>query len=302
MNLTQNDTGVELVEFGPDGAQRQVISINVNSLSVSGSRADQCLLNRTTDRQFLLLAGYAGTYDLAVTRAAVVRSVARVDALGNVDYKEIPSSYDQGFVGAVASPNGDDLWVVGTGAGDSGGLRYTRFGTFSVTRLDATSWSPMAINMATDPIGLHVSEQGGVYFVSGLPMTATAVSGSQFPVADFLDLAEFDPTPDIANDRIYRYFATRSGLRKDGSADFLRPLATFVGTAITPIPNGVRVWATTAQNPARLMYFDDTTGPGGDVGGMSMVVLQQVSGSQVGFRGIEQAPALPDALFSDGFE
>lgn len=122
----------------PVGASTNLSTVvgNNQPFSLSGSATSEGALSRSTNGQYLALAGYAvapglagvtGT-DVGTAVGSVNRVVARVDAMGNVNTTTIiDSAFGKGNPRSAASVDGTAFWVTGNTMGPAG-VQYIALG------------------------------------------------------------------------------------------------------------------------------------------------------------------------------
>ncbi len=184
--LTSGATASFLDEYTTAGVFVQSVAMPTvtaglnRALTNAGTSTSEGFLNRSTDGQFLLMAGYdaaTGTAAIAgTTSAANNRVVGRIDAFGNIDTSTaLTDSYSGSNVRSVASTNGTDLWLGGTAsAAANAGVRYTTLGGTTAVQLSSTPTNVRVVNIFNNQ--LYTSSASGAFqgvatVGTGLPTT-----------------------------------------------------------------------------------------------------------------------------------
>lgn len=152
----------------------------------SGTSAFEGSLSQSVDGRYMLLCGFnavPGTPNVAATTSSAVRRVvARIGLDGSIDTSTaLTDAFDGGALAGVASPDGQQFWVVGSSsaiAAGSGGVRYASLGGSTSIQVCATIPEPNAVGIYGD--GLLVSSDSaanpGVYEVGPGPLNAPGQS------------------------------------------------------------------------------------------------------------------------------
>ncbi|MEN9570520.1 MAG: hypothetical protein RL172_1751 [Bacteroidota bacterium] len=118
---------------------------NNKRLIGSGTANSEGQLSLSSDKKFLLLAGYDTIPDPAraniinAPSAIVNRSIAVIGADGSVDVTTaLADAYSANNIRGVASTNGTDIWLAGTGTTGTNGVRYTTKGAASSSFVSST--------------------------------------------------------------------------------------------------------------------------------------------------------------------
>jgi hypothetical protein len=134
--LTNTGTAVFLDEYTPAGTFVRSIPMPTQAsgsnkpLIASGTALTEGYLNRSADKQYLTLTGYAQALGdpnkiATTTASAVNRVIGIVDYAGNINTTTALSDYSSGgSPRSAVTDNGSNLWMTGT----SGGVRYTTVG------------------------------------------------------------------------------------------------------------------------------------------------------------------------------
>lgn len=307
--LSSNATAVFLDEYTTTGTSVQSIALPtaVNGanrrLVASGTATSEGFVSRSTDGQYLVMAGYdtaLGTASITgSTSAAINRVIGRVDANGNVDSTTaLTDAISGGNPRGAASTNGTDLWISGTSSG--GGIRYAQFGQTTSVSLSTTP-----TNLRTPLIfggQLYISANSGTTRLAtvgtGTPQTAgqTITNLPGIPTATispysyfFADLdagvAGFDTlylTEDAAAGGVQKYSLVGGSWTSNG----LITIATARGLVASVSGNNVTVFAT---NGTTLQTFTDTSGYNQPITGTPSVIA--TAPTNTAFRGVAFAPA-----------
>jgi len=138
-----------LVQSIPLGDYTDLVS---PQFTLRGGGRNGGFISRSYDGNYLTLGGYiAPVASDDSTSSANVRGVARVDLNGNVDTSTRFTGLGGNEIRSVASYDGSQFWVVGTGT--SGRLRYTTLGSTTSTRVVSSGTSFVVANIFTDSVG-----------------------------------------------------------------------------------------------------------------------------------------------------
>lgn len=130
---------VYLDEYSPSGVLVQSIPMpvtdfqNNQTFTISGTATTEGSLTISADNSYLTLAGYdaaPGTAGIS-TATGIVRVIALVDALGNVNTQTgitLDSAYRNNSIRGAFTVNGSGFWCSGNGSGTSGGTFYVPSG------------------------------------------------------------------------------------------------------------------------------------------------------------------------------
>jgi len=128
------------------GLNRRIIS--------SGSSTTEGMMSRSEDKKFLIVSGYDTIPDparssiTASTSANVNRVVGVIGADGSIDATTaLTDAYNSNSLRSVASTNGTDLWLAGTGTTGTAGVRYTTKGSTTSTQLSTTVTNIRVVNI-----------------------------------------------------------------------------------------------------------------------------------------------------------
>jgi len=328
--LTANATEAFLDEYTPAGALVQTIALPTADaganqiLTNSGSATTEGLMTRSSNGQFLVMAGYdapVGTAAVAgTTSAAINRVFGRVGTNGVVDTSTVTTTaFSASNPRGAASVDGTGFW----GSGGNTGVIYVPFGTNTTTVVSSTFTNLRSVNISGGASPqLYVSSQASTLRLgsvgTGTPTTAgqTTTSLPGFPTATvqtnqyaFVDL---DPgvagidTAYVADDRATGSGGgaqkwtfdgvtwTQRGTLNTGLATGLRGLCA----AITGV-NTVTIYATDASAASRLVSATDTSGPAANINGTFTTLV--TAGANTAFRSVAFAPvaSVPTLSISD---
>lgn len=145
--LTNIGTAVFLDEYTPAGVLVRSIPMPTQAsgdnkpLISSGTALTEGFINRSADKQYLTIAGYAmepgDPVKIAGTKASDVnRVIGIVDYAGNINTSTALADYASGGnPRSVVTNNGVNLWMVGS----TGGVRYTTVGASTSKLLTSTT-------------------------------------------------------------------------------------------------------------------------------------------------------------------
>jgi hypothetical protein len=299
-----------------DGALVRTIALPIaaaganSPFTVSGTASSEGALALSTDGHFVTLGGYATTPGTAgvsgTTATAVHRAVARVAAPGTIDTSTLlADAFSGDSVRAAITADGTAFWVSGNGNGTTnGGIQHAALGstatpvqvlaTPSNTRV-AGVWSGQLFTTSGSAGFDAVSSVG-----TGTPATAgqtaarlTGTGGSPygFVVLDRSAAVAGIDTIYVADDRAA---AAGGGIQKWTSNGTVWSLATTLNAGLTttgvrglaafPSQTKVRLVATTAESPARLVAYDD------DGTASPPVSVLATAATDTVFRGVAVAP------------
>jgi hypothetical protein len=279
-----------------------------NPLVASGSASSEGLLTLSADGRYLLAPGYdaaVGTTKVASSDSVTVpRTVARVDAAGDVDTSTALTDFSTGNnARSATSSDGTDIWV----GGAAGGARHTTLGSSTSTELDSGTFKNVRqvsvvdgqLYTSADPskAGLTIGTVG-----SGLPTsTGQPVTNLPFgtPPGDpygysLLTLGNGSPaTPDT----LYEADLTAGAVVKYGLVD-----GTWVAEGSVPVtsPGGltanddhgtVTIYVTSSGSAGitgTLASITDDSGVGGTLTG-SANTIATLPGNEA-IRGVAYTP------------
>ncbi len=155
------------------------VSGSNKQLVASGTATSEGFLTLSSDRQYLVLAGYAASIPYAsslpaTASATVNRTVGRVDVSGNIDTSTALSDFaSAGNPRSVASTDGADLWV----SGSTNGVRYTTLGSTTSTQLSTSVTNLRQLKIAVGQ--LYVTTSSGSTVRLGTVGTGTPTTSGQ---------------------------------------------------------------------------------------------------------------------------
>ncbi|MBS1723071.1 MAG: hypothetical protein JSS66_08990 [Armatimonadetes bacterium] len=320
--LTSAATAVFLDEYTPAGVLVQSVAMpivdngNNQMLTSSGTATSEGYISRSTDGNFIVIAGYdaaVGTAAVAGTASATInRVVGRVAADGTVDTTTAFDAFNTNNPRSVASVDGTAFWLGGAGSGSgvsaTGGARYVLFGPGNTTTLLTSDVTNMR-NVKILGGQLYYSSMSGAFrgvntVGVGLPTTSgqttTLLPGfdpSTTSPQSTYDYAFGDAnTLYVADDR-----AVGGGLQKwtfDGSVWTLQytipsgvPANDGIrGLIVVPDQNGNVIYATTDQASGNNLVTLTDSGSG------STFTVLATAPALTRFRGLCFTPAASDTL------
>jgi Ca2+-binding RTX toxin-like protein len=174
--LTNLATPVFLDEFSADGTTIvQTIALptttigNQLRLTLGGTATTEGMLSRSSNGQYLLLAGYdapvgGSSSPSSMPSAATKRVVARIDAQGNFDTSTVISDgYDSTAIRGATSTDGTTIWASGgSGTSPTGGIRTLQFGSLSgiTTQVSTTTTNTRDIEIFGGQLFVSASTSG----------------------------------------------------------------------------------------------------------------------------------------------
>lgn len=316
--LTSAATPVFLDEYATSGGSAvQSIALPATAtvsgnraLTSSGTATSEGLLTRSTDGQYLVMAGYNATTGTAsITGSAsgtINRVIGRVDGTGAVDTTTaLTDAISGGNPRGATSTNGTDLWISGTSVG--GGIRYATFGATSSTALSAAPTNLRATNIFDGQ--LYVSSQTSTFRLStvgtGTPTTTgqTITNLPGYPTATtspygffFADLNAGVPGVDtvyVADDNstgsggLQKYSLVGGTWTANGSISSTAGLRGLTGVVSG---STVTLYAT---SPGNLFTLTDTTGYNTSITGTLTSIA--TAPANTAFRGVAFAPAAAES-------
>jgi PEP-CTERM motif len=164
-----------------------------NPITVRGNSTTESFMDLSTNGQYLVMGGYAATPGSAdpstQTSATMPRVIGRVDlsnftAGGINTATALTDTYSANSFRSVASTDGTNFWLGGTGSNPTNGVRYTTLGSTTSTQVSNPPTNTRVVNIFNDASNqpqLYVST-GSVPYVgvskvgTGLPTTATTTT------------------------------------------------------------------------------------------------------------------------------
>jgi predicted extracellular nuclease len=273
-------------------------------LTASGTASSEGLLTRSTDGNYLMLAGYdaaVGTASItSSTSATINRIIGRVNAAGAVDTTTaLNDAASGGNPRSAVSTNGTDMWIDGS----AGGIRYTTFGATTSTQLSTTVTNLRQTNIFNGQ--LYVSSQSGAFRLStvgtGTPTTSgqTIVNLPGYPTATTSPYGFFfaDLSAGVAGvDTVYvaddNSAGGTGGIQKyslvGGNWTASGTIASTSGLrGLTGIVNGGNVTLYTT-NASTLFTLTDTSGYNATITGTLTTIA--TAAANTAFRGVALAP------------
>ncbi len=307
--LTSAATPVFLDEYSPAGTLVRSIALPVTTngttqphrVTASGSATSEGLITRSVDAHYIVATGYdaaAGTAGVAATTsAAVPRTIARVDAAGNVDTTTALTDVASGNnPRSVAASDGSSFWVDGA----AGGIRFATLGASTSTQLSTTLTNLRQAEIFGGQLFVSTSSGSALRIGtvgSGLPTTAgqsittlpsfpTAGSPYAFYLADLdAGTAGLD-TLYVADDGagLQKYSLVAGSWAANGTigtaADLYRGL--------TAVASGNTVTIFAVRGGSQLVTLVDTSGYNGAFAGTPSLLA--TAGTNTAFRGLAFAP------------
>ncbi|MES1164157.1 MAG: hypothetical protein ABUR63_00250, partial [Verrucomicrobiota bacterium] len=307
--LTSAATLVFLDEYSPSGALVRSVPLpgtangttQPHRLTASGSATSEGLITRSVDGHYVLATGYdtaAGTASVAgTTSTAVPRTIARVDAAGNVDTTTGLTDVATGNnPRSVATTDGSNLWVDGA----AGGIRFATLGASTSTQLSTTLTNLRQAEIFGGQLFVSTSSGSAVRIGtvgSGLPTTAgqTITNLPSFPTGGSpyaFFLADLDAGT-AGLDTLY-VADDAAGLQKYSLVAGSWTLNGTVGTAadtyrgITAVASGNTVTIFAVRAASQLVTLVDSTGYNGAFAGTPSLLA--TAGTNTAFRGLAFAP------------
>jgi hypothetical protein len=226
--LANTGNSVFIDEFTPAGALVTSIALPTadngasHAVIASGTATSEGLLTLSTNGKYLIATGYdlALPQTTSIVSSSAPRTVARIDALGNIDSSTALTDWAQGNnPRSATSTDGTSLWVTGA----AGGVRFTTLGSTTSTQISAGT----LVNLRqTDIFGgqLFITTASGSAVRVGTVGTGTPTTAGQ-AIVGIPGFATSSGSP-------YGFFFT--DLTGDGSIDTLYVADDTAGT-----PGGV---------------------------------------------------------------
>ncbi|HVY41382.1 MAG TPA: DUF3616 domain-containing protein, partial [Polyangia bacterium] len=321
--LSANGSPVFLDELSPTGALVRSIPMptatngttQTHRLIASGVASSEGLLSRSSDGRYVVLTGYdaplGGSTSLSGTTSATVpRTIARVDAAGNVDTTTgLTNAASGNNPRSAASTDGTNLWITG----GAGGISYATLGASTGLQLSTTVTNLRQVGIFGAQLYVSTSSGSAVRIGtvgSGLPTTAgqtianlpnfpTSGSPYAFFLAD-LDGAAGVDTLYVADDTtatggLQKYSLvggnwTSNGLVGSGTDAYRGVTGVVSGTTVTLF--AVRGGGTAAAGGGQLVTLVDASGFNGAFAGTPTVLAAAITGTSfnTAFRGVALAP------------
>jgi len=199
--LSSSAAAVSLLEYSTAGLLIQTLALPTaasgsdQALTLQGSATSEGFLKRSTDGNYLTLAGYGtapGTASpSAATPATINRVIGRVNSSGTVNTTTALTDANSGSnIRSAITTDGNAIWSAGNGGsgqGGTAGVRSTTLGSTTSVRVDSTASNMRVVNIFNGQLYVSSSTTagGGLLGVStvgsGLPTTASSSSITPLP-------------------------------------------------------------------------------------------------------------------------
>ena len=303
---------VFLDEYSPSGALVQSTALPTaaagadNPLVSSGSATSEGGLTLSADSRYLVATGYdaaPGTSGLSSSAAASVpRTIARVDADGDVDSSTALTDFADGNnPRSAVSNDGSEFWV----GGAAGGVRYASLGATTSTPVVSSSYKNVRqleivggqLYTSADPTKASVTVAAvgtglpttGTQPVTNLPFTASPTE----PYGYSLLTLGSGTTPDTlyvadnSTNAVVKYGLSDGSWVQQGSV----PVSGVTGLTANDADGTVTVYATSSGSSGTggtLYRITDASGTGGTLAGSASVIA--TAPADEAFRGVAFAP------------
>lgn len=303
--LTNAATAVFIDEYTMAGTLVQSIAMPTEiagdnfRLTASGTAVSEGMMNLSVDERFLTLTGYTAAVGTAsvntTTAAAIPRTVAFVDAAGNVDTTTTTTRFGPVSIRGSVSADGTGVFLSGA---NSGVVYMPRGGEGAGTQVSTTITNLRAVDIFDDQ--LYVSTGSGTSVRIGTVGTGTPEEPGQtitslpgFPVdRQPYQFAMFDLSPTVAGvDTLY--MADEGGtVQKFSLIDGLWSLSGTVAAmsgvrGLTGVASGSTV-SLFVTSPTTLLSLVDETGYNGELNATTNFLA--TAASNTAFRGIDFVP------------
>ena len=314
-SLSGSGAPIFLDEYSPTGALLSSVPLPTAAEGAdkpivgSGSATSEGGLTLSANGQYLVATGYdaaVGISGLSSSAAATIpRTIARVDASGNVDTTTALTDFADGNnPRSAVSNDGSEFWV----GGAAGGVRYAALGASTSTSLVSSTFKNVrqleiadgqlytsadptkaGITVATVGAGLPTS---GTNAVTNLPFASTASAPAE-PYAYSLLTLGTGAAPDTlyAADNslgaVVKYGLVDGSWVQQGSV----PVANITGLTANDASGTVTIYATASGSDGTsgtLYKITDASGIGGTLSGTAAVIASTPAGEA--FRGVAFAP------------
>ncbi|HUI04022.1 MAG TPA: hypothetical protein VLZ77_10800 [Acidimicrobiales bacterium] len=302
---------VYLDEYTPDGTLAQSVALPTTAsgsdkpLVASGSASSEGELTLSADGRFLMATGYdtsVGTTGVSASSASSVpRTVARVDAAGDVDTTTALDDFADGNnPRSASSSDGTDIWV----GGAAGGVRHTTLGASNSTQITssadknvrAVSIVDGQLYVSADPTkaGVTVGTVGsglptsGSFTVSNLPFASAP--GEPYQYALLTLGAGTSPDTVYVADNSASAIEKYSLIGSTWSAEGDISVPGITGLTANDDDGTVVLFATSSGSSGEqgtLYEATDTSGAGATMSGSADVLASSASEA---FRGVAFAP------------
>ena len=305
--LTSAGTAGVLVEYTPSGSLVQTIALPTtfgsgstpNPLVDSGVASSDGMITRSTDKQYLIVPGYATNLGVAsvASGAGIARCVGVVKYDGSVD---TTTTFADGLTGnnfrSAVSTDGSDLWMIGNGGTGNKGARYTTKGSSTSVNIDAT---PNARCGGIYGGNLYYNSQTVMYKQTGTPTIPTSSATITFSGTAPASMYQFVYLTVSGNDVCYIADDSKGGILKYSVSG---TTFTYQGMITAAAVRGLTGY-TTSSNVTLFATTGGTTSAGGgtiwtvtDTAAFNAApstttpTLIATADSQTAFRGIALAP------------
>ena len=297
--LTSAATAAFLNEYTPTGTLVRSVALPTvvaganKRLTLAGTAASEGLLSRSSDKQFLIAAGY----DAAVATAGVVatsaaRVVGRISVDGSIDATTALTDFG-GNHRSATSADGTAFWVTSS----SGGTRYATLGSTTSTLLSTAPTNVRQVNIFNGQ--LYISSASSTFFGissvgTGLPTTSGQTTSilPGFPTATGPSSYAFSIKPTsadiiyVADDRTTASGGIQKWTLAGGNWTLTYTLTPGLGVGVRGLSvnwAGAEpiIYATTTDN--RLVTVTDA-------GSASPVTTLATASLNTAFRGVAFAP------------
>jgi hypothetical protein len=306
--LDSTGTASFVDEFQPSGTGQNALHTvampttsngNNHKLVNSGSAASEGLLSLSQDGRYLALVGYDAAVGASGVKSTTARTIARVDASGNVDTTTSGLLGGNDNARGVSTKDGSAFWFT-----QAVGVNYITFGT-SPTITSLSTQNSRASLVSGNQVYISSSSgtntKGVLTLGNGLPIsgtqTLTRLSGESdtlTPNSYQFAFVDRDATV-VGNDTLYIADNTNGILKYsfDGSAWTAHGTISGSFTGLAAAKNGTSadIFVTTAAGD-KLQKLTDTASFNAAISG-SLTTLATAPTNEV-FRGVAFAP-VPEA-------
>ena len=310
--LSSAGAPVFLDEYSPSGALLDSTALPTaaagtnNPLVAGGSATSEGGLTLSADSRYLIATGYdaaPGTAGLSSSAAASVpRTIARVDADGDVDSSTALTDFADGNnPRSAVSQDGSEFWV----GGAAGGVRYAALGASTSTSLVSSSYKNVRqleiadgqLYTSADPTKASVTVAAvgtglpttGSQPVTNLPFTASPTEpyGYQLLTLGSGSTPDTLYVADNSTGAVVKYGLSNGSWVQQGSV----PVSGVTGLTANDSDGTVTLYATSsgASGTGGTLYkLTDASGTGGTLTGTASVIANAPANEA--FRGVAFAP------------
>ncbi len=307
--LANTGNAVVLKEFAPTGTPGYSMAIPTSSatgLTILGNFTAEGLLTRSTNGQYLVIPGYAGTYTSSIASATgtqVPRVIGTVDGAGT--YTRVATStsfFSGGNIRSAISDGNNNYWA-------SGSLQGTNYfgNTAAATNIQNSITNLRALSVQGGDIAFSTgSGTRGVYVINTIGSGTTTVPASTITLVVPTGTASSPYQFAIAPTLTYGYVADDNAIASGGGIQkwtfngftwtLAYTFATSTNTAVTAGARGLTVdfsganpviYATTSETTSnRLISIVD----GGSLATSTITTLATATASNTIFRGVAFSP------------